>query len=274
MSFCNVSTMMALQKLPNKGFFVECNSPYAEFTPEHPMNTLKRRYYPRAQGAFFQTEENRDFYDYLDIQKWVIPNPLQGDFPDRHEGRRRKVIVSFARLAKAKNFPLMLESFALLAADFPDYSLEIYGEGPLKKSLQAQTKELGLDSRVVFHPFDTALHQKIKDCALYVSSSDREGMSNSMLEALAIGLPCVCTDCAGGGARAIIKPYENGLLVPMRDKQALAAAMREIIENPNLAETLSKNAIKIRQDLALDKIISLWWQALWPEQEAQTSKLP
>ena len=93
---------------------------------------------------------------------------------------------------------------------------------------------------------------------MYVSSSDYEGISNAMLEALAIGMPCVCTDCPIGGANATIRNGENGLLVPIKDKESLYKAMKEIIEDPALATKLSANATKIREELSLDQIARRW----------------
>ena len=97
---------------------------------------------------------------------------------------------------------------------------------------------------------------------MFVSSSDFEGMSNSMLEAMALGLPCVCTDCPAGGARAVIKDGENGLLTPVGDSHALYLAMKKVAENPELAAKLSKNSVKIREEQSVDKIIKKWMELI------------
>ena len=75
---------------------------------------------------------------------------------------------------------------------------------------------------------------------------------------MAIGLPVVCTDCPAGGARAVIKDHENGLLVPVKDPHRLYLAMKEIIDNPELAEKLSDNASKIRQVQSEETIMKEW----------------
>ncbi len=262
MSYCNVATMMALEHLPNRAAFSECTSPEIEFPSGHPMNTLKKRYYPRARGAFFQTDDERDFYTYLDCRKWVIPNPLQGSFPERFEGARRKEIVAFARIEKDKNFPMLINAFEMLVKEHPDYMLNFYGEGGDKGRLVKMVQSKGLEDKVVFHGFDTNLHDKIKDCAMFVSTSNREGMSNSMLEALAIGLPSICTDCPAGGARMMIRPYENGLLVPMRDSRKLYLAMKELVEHPELAEKFSVNSVKVKDELEIGSIAEKWLKAI------------
>jgi len=268
MTFCNISTMAALQKLPNKAVFVECMSPEAEYPDGHYMNLLKKRFYPRAQKAICQTPDEAGYYGYLpNTEKYVIPNPIRGEYPSRYEGERRKEIVNFCRLSGAKNLPLLMDAFALIAPDYPDYTLSIYGEGELKEELLAYADSLGLSERITIHDFDTHIHDKIRDCAMFVSSSDREGISNSMLEALAIGLPTICTDCPAGGARMLIKQRESGIVIPMRDPQAMASAMREIIDNPAFAEKLSKNAVKIREELTVDAIGEQWMKALDLEEQ-------
>ena len=97
---------------------------------------------------------------------------------------------------------------------------------------------------------------------MFVSSSDFEGMSNSMLEAMGMGLPTICTDCPAGGARAIIKDHENGILVPIKDVESMYRAMKEVAENKELAEKLSVNGTKLRDELSVDKIVSQWLEVI------------
>ena len=97
---------------------------------------------------------------------------------------------------------------------------------------------------------------------MFVSSSNYEGMSNSMLEAMAMGIPCVCTDCPAGGARAVIKDGKNGLLTPVGDAHALCKAMKRIAKNPDLASKLSQNSVKIRETQSVEKIIEEWMELI------------
>lgn len=83
-----------------------------------------------------------------------------------------------------------------------------------------------------------------------------------MLEAMAIGMPVVCTDCPIGGAKATITDGENGLLAPIQNAEALANAMNRVIEDIELADKLSHNSSQIRNELSLDKITEKWMQLL------------
>lgn len=89
---------------------------------------------------------------------------------------------------------------------------------------------------------------------MFVLSSDYEGISNSMIEALAMGIPVISTDCPAGGSRMYIKNNENGILVPVGDKKALAEAMMKLAGNPEFAKQLSVNALKVKEQYALEKI--------------------
>ena len=253
----NIAMLMAAKGLPVKTVFCERNNPVR---PDMPANIMKirDRICRRCKAAVFQTEEERDYYTMLRCDTAVIPNPLKEDLPEPFVGHRRKEIVNFCRLNKQKNIPLLLDAFALLRAEHPDYTLRIYGRGKEKENLIAYARKIGLDGAAFFEDFATDIHDRIRDAAMYVCSSDFEGLSNSMLEALAIGMPCVCTDCAGGGARMMIRDHENGILTPVGDVQALYRAMKEIAENPDLAQRLSREASKIRQELSVDRIADRW----------------
>lgn len=263
MSFANVATCYALRKLPNEIIIVECMSPDAEFPKGHHMNILKEKYYPYAKKCICQTPDEADYYDYLSTtKKYIIPNPIQGSYPQRYVGIRKKVIVNFCRLEPQKNIPLLIDSFNLLHKDYPEYELHIFGEGSQKENLINYVCELGFEESIRFFDFDVNIHDRIKDYSMFVTSSNREGMSNSMLEALAIGLPTISTDCPAGAARMLIENYVNGIVVPMNDKQAMYEAMKFIIENPEKAEEISVNSTSIREQLSIDRIGQKWIEAI------------
>lgn len=259
----SISMNYALRHTNIKKVFVECTSPYDEYPQEHFMNQLKKDYYKYSQKCICQTDKSADFYNYLSkTKKYVIPNPIIGNYPDRFIGTRKKAIVNFCRLSKVKNIPLLIDAFELLNTEYPEYELHIYGEGIEKNSLINYVSKKNLTNKVLFFDFDVHLHNRIKDYSMFVSSSDREGMSNSMLEAMAIGLPTIVTDTSSGAARMLINDYENGIVVPVKDKNALYKAMKYVVDNPQEAEKMSTNAIKIKDELSIERIGQLWKEAL------------
>ena len=138
----------------------------------------------------------------------VIPNPVRSNLPESEYirlGVKRKItgkIVSVGRLEKQKNHNMLLESFGLFCSKQKDseYSLHIYGDGILKEELEKKATELGIADNVVFEGFSSNVVDDICDADMYVLSSDYEGISNSLLEAMAIGLPVISTKCPIGGS--------------------------------------------------------------------------
>ena len=188
----------------------------------------------------------------------VIPNPVSDMVPDRYEGERRKEIVAVGRLGIEKNHRLLLEAYADFVQTVPNYTLKIYGKGPLKQDLQTYAEELGISKTVFFADFAPDVLERIKDSYMYVLSSDYEGISNSLLEAMAMGLPVISTDCPIGGSKMLIKDHQNGILVPIGNRKALADAMIELAQNEKMAEQFSLEAAKIKEQYSVESIVKMW----------------
>lgn len=212
-------------------------------------------FYGFADVLVCQTRETiACFPKYLQKKAYVIENPIADTLPKRHTGIRRKSIVSVGRLEPVKNQKMLIQAFAKFNKMHPDYFLEIYGEGSLRRELEGLTFRLNIASNVIFHGFCENVVQEICDSSIFVLSSDYEGLSNSMIEAMAMGLPVIATDCANGGSRAYIQDGYNGLLVPVGDVDAMCSAMNKLSEDPEFFDHISINAEKIRNKLKCDKI--------------------
>ena len=253
----NISLLYAAKGTKVETVFCERNNP---IRPDMPVNIMKLRdkIYSRCHRAVFQTEDERAYYKKLRCLTSVIPNPIKENLPDRYEGQRRHEVVNFCRLNKQKNIPLLIDAFEKILVDYPDYTLRIYGNGEEKDKIQEYIKKKHMESSVILEEFKKNIHDLIRDAAMFVSTSDFEGLSNSMLEAMAIGLPCLCTDCAGGGARMMIQDHQNGILVPVGDVEAVYQGMKEILDDNSLAEQLSKEASKIKEELNIQRITDEW----------------
>ncbi len=225
------------------------------------MQKVLRRLAPRASGFVFQTDEAREWYvpHLKGTEAVVIPNAINPAFiRPKYEGEREKTIVAAGRLTEQKNFPLLIRAFARVADKFPEYKLVIYGKGGLLASYQCLVGELEIADRVEFPGFCADMPGQLEKASMFVLSSDFEGMPNALMEAMASGLPCVSTDCGGGGARFLIQDGENGLLVPKGDEIALAEAMEKILSDESLAANLGNNARKLQETLAPEKIYGEW----------------
>ena len=111
------------------------------------------------------------------------------------------------------------------------------------------------------HGFSARVKEEIADSRMFVLSSDFEGISNSMLEALAMGIPTISTDCPIGGARAYMKHNESGLLTPVGDREALAEAMLRVAGDDELAGRLSVNGAKVREQYSQGSIAERFLEA-------------
>lgn len=246
----------------NRIVFSERNDPYS--SPEERVRRIIRDWaFRRADACVFQTPDARDYFPKVVRDKGVIiPNPINSDLPKRYEGIRDKVIVAAGRLAPQKNFSMLIKAFALLHDDFPEYKLIIYGRGPLEDELKTLANKLGIAEFVCFPGFSDNIYQDMLKCAVYVSSSDYEGMSNSMLEAMAMGIPSVVTDCPIGGARMVIKDGVNGVLVPVGDEISMSKALNMVLSNDAFAGSIGRAAYELREELPIEKIADKWLEVI------------
>ncbi|MBQ9375977.1 MAG: glycosyltransferase, partial [Ruminococcus sp.] len=256
--------LLAARGLPNKIIISERCDPHRLMKKRYGQAFIEK-YYKRANVVVFQTDDAKNVYPKCISKKGiVIPNPIKANLPDAYTGERNNYITTFCRISLQKNLPLLVNAFERLHNDYPEYVLRIIGDAPNSEDKQALSDlkdlidKLDLNDAVKFEPFKANVHEYIKKDAMYVNSSDYEGISNAMLEALAIGMPSVCTDCPIGGAKATINDGENGLLVPINDVDALYKAMKQICDDKVLASKLSENAAKLRYELSLDKIAKRW----------------
>ena len=252
----------SMQTKNSKLIMSERNDPSSH--PESPIMRIIRNFnYRFADIMVFQTPGAKAYFcKKIQSKGVIIPNPIKENLPDPYIGDRKKVIVNYCRLHRQKNLKMLIDAFNMLSQEYSEYTLEIYGRGELEEQLKRYVASLELEGKVLIKGFEKDIHNKIIDSAMFVSSSNYEGISNSMLEALAIGLPTICTDCPPGGARMFIHTFENGILVPVGDTKALYEGMKYVIENPNKAEEMSRNSIKIRDELAVDIICKQWFELL------------
>ena len=155
-------------------------------------------------------------------------------------------IISVGRLNKQKGLNILLESFAILVQGNTsiDFSLDIVGNGAEKSNLIKQSVMLNITKRINFRGWIKRINlvKSYQESDIFVSSSLDEGMPNSMLEAMACGLPIVASDIPAH--REIIKSGENGLLISSQNPKELAGAIEILVKNKSLRQELGKNNVK------------------------------
>ncbi len=258
--FVNMQTLIACAGLPNRVVVSERNDP-ARVGSGFPTGWLRERLYRHADMLVCQTDEAASYFSDR-VRKCVILNPLKEGLPVPYTGVRRKTVITFCRLERQKNLPMLVRAFSRFHKAYPDYILEIYGNGKEREGLTSLIGDLGLSGIARIYPGRPDVHDAVRDAAMFVLPSDYEGLSNSMLEAMAIGLPVICTDCPCGGARMVIRDGENGLLVSVGAEDELTGAMVRIAQNPALAERLSVHAAALRHSLSAKKVCSDWMEVV------------
>jgi glycosyltransferase involved in cell wall biosynthesis len=221
---------------------------------------LRKLFYPFAAGFIFQTNQAASFFPESIRKKGIVlPNPLDlKRIPQSWVGEKQKEILGAGRLETQKNFPLLIKAFAKFYKLNTDYSLTIYGEGSQREDLEDLASSLLPKSAYSFPGKTTELVEKMKYAQIFVLSSDFEGMPNVLIEAMAMGMPVISTDCPSGGAADLINNGYNGLLVPVGDEEAMFNSMREIAENESLRSTIGFNASEIKKLLDSEKVADQW----------------
>lgn len=260
--FCEMAEVLTIPAclLTHTPFCISVRNDYSAYYSY--MKLLSRLTYDKAKLVVCQTELAREeLMEAVDCNSAVIYNPLDKSTYDETKGcslKRDKVIVNVGRLVPQKNQALLISSFALVADKFPEYQLIIYGEGPLREKLLSQINELGLSNRVHLKGvLDNAI-KKNSDASLFVMSSDFEGFPNTLVEAMANGIPAICTDFKTGAARKLLGDNEYGWLVDVGNREQLANAISECLSHLDQAESRAKKALYVRDYLNAESICQRW----------------
>lgn len=235
----------------------------AEPTLEYPgkvMTFLARTLFYLASGIVMQTSDAGMFFQKSLRKKCVIlKNSMNPAFVrPRYEGKRRQDIVAVGRMDENKNHRMVIEAFAKIAGQFPDSRLIIYGNGELKEQLEKQAAATGYGDRILLPGAVQDIADRIEKAYAFVLASDTEGMPNTLIEAMSLGLPCVATDCPCGGPRDLIEDGRNGYLIPVRDTSALADRLTKLLADEERAEQMGRNAAKLQQSYRPDRVNAEW----------------
>ena len=202
-----------------------------------------------------QTNRSARYYPEIVRKKSVvIPNPISIEC--KAANNSEKIIVNAGRLVSQKNHRVLIDAFKIFFDSHPDYKLYIFGDGILKEKLNNYIVDLNLSEAVCIKGNVPDLHIQISRADMFVLSSNYEGMSNALLEAMMMGLPCISTDCAGSDE--IIENNINGILVPVGDKKELSNAMQSIADNRELNKRFRVNAMNTAEVYKVKNVISMW----------------
>jgi glycosyltransferase involved in cell wall biosynthesis len=221
---------------------------------------LRRLTYPFANATVFVSNGVEKDFQWLPAEKrFVINNPVlyATPAPVEHAVSRSPQILSVGRLTRQKGYDLLIEAFAKIALDHPEWNLLVVGEGPDREKLEHYVQTLHLKDRIRFYGTHSDPRELMHESGLFVLSSRYEGFPNVLLEAMSTGMPAISFDCPYGPSD-IIRHGRNGLLVPPENVTALANAMKDMINNSALREKLGSAAKDDSARFDINEIAGHW----------------
>lgn len=252
----NFRAVLATCGLPVKTLISVRNVPEKEYAGRL-FHFVGKHILPMADGCVFQTEEARSWFPArLQTKSRIIMNQVSRAFFDESPSHEKKDIHAVGRLNRQKNHAMLIRAFARL--ENCGDRLIIHGEGPLRPELEELIKELGLEGRVLLPGLSSNVPADIKGAKIFVLPSDYEGMPNVLLEAMALGLCCIATDCPCGGPGAVIDEGENGCLIPVGDEDALTSRLRELLEDESKRRLMGQKARESAEAFSPERIFMQW----------------
>lgn len=226
-------------------------------------NGLRSLTYRWAAALVCQSRASLIWFEQrMKVKGRVIPNPV----PAPKEGTDPPVksaeghtMIAMGRLVDQKGFDLLLDAFGQLAARYPDWSLVILGDGPLRGVLVARVHALHLEHQVQFAGEVPDPFSFLRAADLFVLSSRFEGFPNALCEAMACGIAVVSFNCPSGPAE-IIRNGIDGILVPPGDVPAMVAALDRLMKDQGERERLASRAPEVMERFSRDKVLLLWEQ--------------
>jgi glycosyltransferase involved in cell wall biosynthesis len=258
----NVCSILAATGLPVRVVVAERTHPAISRTAAWPWRVMRWISYRWADCVVAQT---RDAAAWLErncrARVSVIPNSLR-QLPQL-ECERESLIVAVGRLSKEKGFDVLLQAFAHVKRDFPDWRIRIVGNGTERDALVRLSEELQLSDQVEFVGEVRGVEAWLARAGLLVHPSRREGFPNVVLEAMGMGVAVICADCRAGPSE-LIRDEVNGRLVPVDDVAALARVMSELMAKPAAREALGREARRVVQYYSQDTIMERWQTCVLP----------
>lgn len=228
------------------------------------LRFLARNLFRFADCVILQTKQCLSFFPKGVRKKAVIlKNPINPSFfRERYEGERDKTIVAVGRIDENKNHEMLIRAFAKIADEFPEYQLIIYGEGDKRKAMQELVLQMGLKDRIFLPGSIEHVAETIYKTRVFVLSSNTEGMPNTLIEAMLMGLTVIATDCPCGGPAELIRNGVNGLLTPVGDVEKMRENLQFLLNNLHEADKMGISAMKTGDIYRPEKVYGEWQKCL------------
>lgn len=257
----NVLSVLATQRLAPPVVVVEHIDP-AMRELHRGWALIEEAVYPRASRVAVLTPASMGRLSRrVRARAVAIPNPIAVAPGERSRdlatARPPFTLLAMGRLTRQKGFDLLIDAFAEVASQRPDWRLIIYGEGPDRSALERQVAARGMDGRIALPGVTPEPHRAMREADLFVLSSRYEGFPMVLGEAMACGLPVVATDCETG-PRDIVRDGVDGILVTPNSVDALAAALDCAMADHLLRARLGAAAPEVLERYGVEAIMDRW----------------
>ncbi|HEY0594059.1 MAG TPA: glycosyltransferase family 4 protein [Thermoanaerobaculia bacterium] len=267
-SFCDATNILAIAASLGAGtrVVVSERSMPAASPLKGPWRLLRRLLYPLADSIVVQSRAAAGFFNGPERPKVVvIPNAVSPPAAVRERAKAGAgTVMAAGRFTAEKRFDLLIDAFAGSAAARAGWSLVIYGEGPLRSSLEERIRSHDPGARIHLPGTTTRLGEELARADLFVLSSSYEGFPNVLCEAMAAGVPVVATSCPGGVAD-IVRPSIDGMIVPVGDVAAMRTAIDALAGDPAERDRLGRNAREITGRFRVELVMNEWDRILHEE---------
>lgn len=253
-------TSLSTIGLDNRIIFSERNDPNRlNHRPIRVYEKVIRNILYLRGTVVFQTYMARNLFPKCIKKKSVvIVNPLTENLPKpSDQGGREKTVITAGRLTEQKNHRFLVDAFIAFHNFHSEYVLKIFGRGECEEELKDYILYRHANEYIKLCGFSDKIHDEMNCASIYVSSSDWEGMSNSLMEAMAMGMAVIATNCPVGGNAMLIDDRVNGILIPVGDREKLVDALDEMADLEKIYK-YSKEALKVRNDYSLESIAKQW----------------
>jgi len=263
----NVTALIASRGLGQPIIVCERTNPAFSSSSGALLRRLRRITYPCADLVTLQAEESvATFKKMVPRLKGlaVVPNPMPPPLLDATladpiepaQGRFR--LMAMGRLVPDKQFSILINAFAAVADKYPQWDLVVWGDGPLRETLTEQINHLGLGARVTLPGRTAEPWKELAGSHAFAMSSVVEGFPNVLLEAMALGLPCITFDCPSG-PREMTRDGRDALLIPLGDEDAYRRGLAKLLAEPALRSQLGRQAAQsVRERYTLTAVLARW----------------
>lgn len=254
----NFRMLIATMGLKCKKIISVRNDPRKEYSGKF-RGLLAKYIFLLADGIVFQTQEAKEYFKTrIQLKSKVIWNAVNSKFYNCRPDLTQCNMVAVGRLEEQKNYLMMIKAIQIIVDKYPSVKLKIWGEGKEKESLIQKVNELNLQNNIFFEGQTDSVDVELEKASIFLMTSNYEGLPNSLMEAMAVGLACVSTDCSCGGPRELLHNMNSEFLIPVNDEKLFAQAVIKLIESGDLRKRNASNCKMIAENFKTDIIYQQW----------------